>query len=65
MDNVRHLYSSRQEPSSEQEQDLLLDVNALPEPTEEVERLLEELQQQELDVDRHVLQKVLEYARKA
>lgn len=42
-----------------------MDVNALPEPTEEVERLLEELQQQELDVDRHVLQKVLEYARKA
>lgn len=38
---------------------------ALPELTDEVERLLCALQEQEVDVDRHTLQRVLEYARKA
>ncbi|MDR1416846.1 MAG: hypothetical protein LBJ57_05460 [Prevotellaceae bacterium] len=64
MDNARHLYSCQCDKLF-QEQDFPLDTDMLPELTEEVERLLEELQQQELDVDQRTLQNVLEYARKA
>jgi hypothetical protein len=63
MDNSHCLDSHHQQPCREQRQPL--GGEALPELTEEVERLLAELQTMEVDVDQHVLQRVQEYARKA
>jgi hypothetical protein len=63
MDNAYCLYSSQHKSS--QEQDLPSGMDSLPELTEEVELLLENLQQLELDVDQRTLQNVIEYARKA
>ncbi|MDR2814540.1 MAG: hypothetical protein LBB79_07820 [Prevotellaceae bacterium] len=63
MDNSHYFDSHLHEPFRKQRQ--LPDNNVLPELTEEVERLLAELQKQEVDVDEHTLQRVLDYARKS
>jgi chemotaxis protein histidine kinase CheA len=63
MDNPH--YFNRSQRKSLRGQSQISDAEALPELTEEVERLLAKLQEQEVDVDQHTLQRVLEYARKA
>jgi hypothetical protein len=63
MDNSHYFDNSQHEPFQNQGQPS--DAEALPELTEEVEHLLTKLQEQEVDVDQHTLQRVLEYARKA
>ncbi|MDR0711954.1 MAG: hypothetical protein LBF67_06390 [Prevotellaceae bacterium] len=67
MDNSHYFDSDQHRIFQEQQQpsDADTDTEALPELTEEMKHLLAELQKQEVDVDPHTLQRVLEYAHKA